>query len=78
MSRIGDWRKTLRHMSEPASTVVLMSPTSLDAQALNAEIRAFLRARRGRALTAAERRRYERLRAEWLAAVRRARRRTAA
>ncbi|MBP2400966.1 hypothetical protein ACFZB6_31915 [Streptomyces syringium] len=55
-----------------------MSPTSLDAQALNAEIRAFLRARRGRALTAAERRRYERLRAEWLAAVRRARRRTAA
>ncbi|MGW1073232.1 hypothetical protein [Streptomyces sp. NPDC002537] len=40
---------------------------------LNEEIRTFLAVRRGRALTVAERRVYERLRSEWLAAGRRAR-----
>ncbi|MDT0452991.1 MULTISPECIES: hypothetical protein [Streptomyces] len=40
---------------------------------LNHEIRTFLTARRGRTLTSAERDVYERLRAEWLAAGRRAR-----
>ncbi|MBB4888009.1 hypothetical protein [Streptomyces netropsis] len=38
---------------------------------MNAAIRAFLHARRGRVLTAAERRRYQELRAEWVATVRR-------
>ncbi|MEW2578319.1 hypothetical protein [Streptomyces syringium] len=45
---------------------------------MNAAIRAFLGARRGRALTAAERAVYEELRAEWVAAVRRDRYGTAA
>ncbi|AZQ73458.1 MULTISPECIES: hypothetical protein [Streptomyces] len=40
---------------------------------LNHEIRMFLTARSGRTLTSAERGVYERLRAEWLAAGRRAR-----
>ncbi|MFV8127559.1 hypothetical protein [Streptomyces syringium] len=45
---------------------------------MNAAIRTFLCARRGRALTAAERLVYERLRADWVAAVRRDRYGTAA
>ncbi|KNB52927.1 hypothetical protein [Streptomyces caatingaensis] len=40
------------------------------AEEINRAIRAFLSERRGRALTAAERREYERLRAEWVTAGR--------
>ncbi|MBH1933379.1 hypothetical protein I5Q34_03605 [Streptomyces sp. AV19] len=40
------------------------------AEEINRAIRAFLSERRGRALTAAERREYERLRTDWLAAGR--------
>ncbi|GAA0436067.1 hypothetical protein [Streptomyces luteireticuli] len=45
----------------------------LCAEEINRAIRAFLSERRGRALTAAERREYERLRAEWVIAGRTAR-----
>ncbi|EME97536.1 hypothetical protein J7W19_09685 [Streptomyces mobaraensis NBRC 13819 = DSM 40847] len=38
------------------------------AEEINRAIRAFLTERRGRALTSTERREYERMRAEWLAA----------
>ncbi|MBZ4322151.1 hypothetical protein [Streptomyces huiliensis] len=38
------------------------------AEEINRAIRAFLTARRGRALTTTERREYEQMRAEWLAA----------
>ncbi|MEV4441190.1 hypothetical protein AB0K09_19650 [Streptomyces sp. NPDC049577] len=41
-----------------------------DPAAVNAEIRAFLTARRGRALTPSERAEYEALRALWVEAVR--------
>ncbi|WP_344962810.1 hypothetical protein [Streptomyces thioluteus] len=51
-----------------------MSPVrvrqQLCAEEINRAIRAFLSERRGRALTAAERREYEQLRAEWVVARR--------
>ncbi|MGW1195884.1 hypothetical protein ACWD4B_08475 [Streptomyces sp. NPDC002536] len=46
------------------------SPARRDAAALNAEIRAFLSARRDRTLTREERAEYEALRARWVEAVR--------
>ncbi|WP_344118146.1 hypothetical protein [Streptomyces blastmyceticus] len=45
-------------------------PAHRDADALNAEIRAFLVARRGRALSSEERAEYEELRTRWVEAVR--------
>ncbi|MEV4870964.1 MULTISPECIES: hypothetical protein [Streptomyces] len=46
------------------------APPHPDASALNAAIRTFLSARRGRALSGSERSEYEALRARWVAAVR--------
>ncbi|MGI5337813.1 hypothetical protein ACQEVS_10630 [Streptomyces sp. CA-181903] len=50
---------------QPAHQSVRRQPC---AEEINRAIRAFLTERRGRALTTTERREYEQLRAEWLAA----------
>ncbi|MEU1673395.1 hypothetical protein ABZ752_15360 [Streptomyces roseifaciens] len=47
--------------------------TSRSPEEINTDIRNLLAARHGQALTCTERRVYERLRAEWLSAVRRGR-----